>query len=131
MNTAAIAKALRDLADAIDQPAAGAVPPRPLSPVAPPAWMDDLPPLEDEIAPVVQAVNNQAQRGAQIVAQDAALGVCPVHGTAWTVKAGGVSAAGKPYSSFYKCSGKMPDDTYCKQKPTKVWADTHPIRDAA
>lgn len=130
MNTAAIAKALRDLADAIDQPAAGSAP-RPLSPVAPPAWMDDAPPLEDEYRPVAAAVQHQQQRGAQIVAQDAALGVCPAHGTAWTVKAGGVSAAGKSYNAFWKCSGKNPDDTYCKLKPTKVWADTHPIRDAA
>lgn len=130
MNTRAIAKALRDLADAIDEPGAGGSAPRPIAPASLPPDFDELPP-DDGYAPVTQAVTAQVQRGQQIAQQDAALGVCPVHGTAWTVKAGGVSAAGKPYNAFYKCSGKMPDDTYCKQKPTKVWADTHPIRDAA
>lgn len=131
MNTAAIAKALRDLADAIDQPAQGSsAPPRPLAPVDLPPSFDDLPP-EDEYRPVAAAVQHQEQRVQQIVQQDAALGVCPTHGTAWTVKPGGVSKAGKSYNAFWKCSGKNADDTYCNLKPTKVWADTHPIRDAA
>ena len=56
-----------------------------------------------------------------------ALGVCPTHRTAWTVKQGGISKAGKPYSAFYKCSGKNDDGSYCSQKPVKAWADSHPI----
>ena len=58
---------------------------------------------------------------------NAALGVCPTHRTAWTVKQGGISKAGKPYSAFYKCSGKNDDGSYCSQKPVKAWADSHPI----
>jgi protein gp37 len=57
----------------------------------------------------------------------AALGVCPVHRTAWTVKAGGISKAGKPYRAFHKCNGKNDDGSYCDQKPVKAWVDTHPI----
>ena len=98
--------------EAIDQPAAGASAPR--TP-APAAFDDDLPPLIDEDAP----------RAAE-KPQNAALGVCPVHRTAWTVKAGGISKNGKPYRPFWKCSGKT-DGAYCNEKPVKGWADSHPI----
>jgi hypothetical protein len=81
---------------------------------------DELPPEGFDDAP----------RSAPAPSGDA-LGLCPVHRTAWTVKAGGVSKAGKPYSAFWKCSGKNPDNTYCDQKPVKVWADSHPIGAAA
>ncbi len=56
----------------------------------------------------------------------AALGVCPVHRTAWTVKDAGVGKNGKPYKAFWKCSGKT-DGVYCNEKPVKAWQDTHPI----
>jgi hypothetical protein len=81
---------------------------------------DELPPEGFDDAP----------RSAPAPAGDA-LGLCPVHRTAWTVKAGGVSKAGKPYNAFWKCSGKNSDNTYCDQKPVKVWADSHPIGAAA
>jgi hypothetical protein len=59
-------------------------------------------------------------------APNAALGVCPKHRTAWTVKAGGISKNGKPYPAFWKCSQRDADG-YCNEKPTKAWADSHPI----
>ena len=59
-------------------------------------------------------------------APSSALGVCPVHHTAWTVKAGGISKNGKPYPAFWKCAIRD-DQGYCDQKPTKAWADSHPI----
>lgn len=105
--------------ESIAQPAAGVVPPSAPAPVA--SIDDDLPPLLDDYgAPV------DAPRAAE-KADKAPLGVCPIHRTGWTVKAGGISKAGKPYQAFYKCSGKLDDGTYCKQKPTKAWADSHPI----
>jgi hypothetical protein len=58
---------------------------------------------------------------------DAGLGKCPTHGTAWTVKAGGMSTrTNKPFDAFYKCSEKD-GDVWCTQKPQKIWRDTHPI----
>ena len=119
MNTTAIAKALRDLADAIEQPSSVPAPVGRVAGVAPPAPATpyDENPFDKEYA-------------APKPVQDAALGVCPVHGVAWTVKAGGVSKAGKSYSAFYRCAEKT-GDAYCDQKPTKVWQDTHPIREAA
>jgi hypothetical protein len=86
-----------------------------------------MPPSFDELPP---EGFDDAPRSAPAPSGDA-LGLCPVHRTAWTVKAGGVSKAGKPYSAFWKCSGKNPDNTYCDQKPVKVWADSHPIGAAA
>ena len=75
----------------------------------------------------VPAVPAPAPADAQATHVNAALGVCPTHRTAWTVKQGGISKAGKPYSAFYKCSGKNDDGSYCSQKPVKAWADSHPI----
>ena len=52
-----------------------------------------------------------------------ALGVCPVHKTAWKAVPAGVSKrTGKEYSAFYSCP-----DRECKNKPVKAWTDTHPI----
>lgn len=55
-----------------------------------------------------------------------ALGVCPAHRVAWTVKQGGISKAGKPYPPFWRCNEKDADG-YCSQRPVKAWADSHPI----
>lgn len=107
---ALIAEGAMEISLAFEQPAAGSAP-RP----APAAFDDDLPPLTDEDAP----------RAAE-KPQNAALGVCPVHRTAWTVKAGGISKNGKPYKPFWKCSGKT-DGAFCNEKPVKGWADSHPI----
>jgi len=64
-----------------------------------------------------------------IPATDPVLSVCPNHGTPWSIKPAGVSkTTGKPYSAFYKCDGKNPDNSYCTKKPTREWADAHPIR---
>ena len=57
---------------------------------------------------------------------NSALGVCPVHHVSWTVKAGGISKNGKPYRAFWKCAIRD-DEGYCNEKPTKAWADSHPI----
>lgn len=61
---------------------------------------------------------------------DAGLGVCPIHGVHWTVKAAGVSKVGKPYEGFWKCAERDGDE-FCTQKPQKIWRDTHPIREVA
>ena len=98
--------------ESIQQPGSGAGVPPPARASAP---ADDLPPLTDEDAP----------RAAE--PPSTALGACPAHRTAWTVKAGGISKNGKPYNAFWKCSGKNDDGTYCKEKPVKAWADSHPI----
>jgi hypothetical protein len=97
----------------------GGVPPR--SAPAPAATLDDdLPPLLDDYGAPVDAPQAAEKP------QNAALGVCPDHRTAWTVKAGGISKNGKPYSAFWKC-GEKTDGEYCKQKPTPGWAKAHPI----
>lgn len=78
-----------------------------------------LPPLEDpdDVPPLKPQV-------------DAGLGKCPIHGKPWTIKAAGVSKAGKPYSAFYKCAERDADG-YCKEKPQPIWVQTHPIREGA
>ena len=85
------------LADAIDEPSVAG----PVSPVAE--------------GPFLRAV------------PDDALGHCPIHGSAWTIKPAGVSKAGKPYSAFYKCDSRD-GDTFCNEKPNPAWASAHPIR---
>jgi hypothetical protein len=97
---------------------------------APLPSFDELPPVGWETYESGTGHGVRAVETAPAPSGDA-LGLCPVHRTAWTVKAGGVSKAGKPYSAFWKCSGKNPDNTYCDQKPVKVWADSHPIGAAA
>jgi hypothetical protein len=99
--------------------------------------IDTMPPSIDELPPVgwetYESGTGHGVRAVETAPAPSgdALGLCPVHRTAWTVKAGGVSKAGKPYSAFWKCSGKNSDNTYCDQKPVKVWADSHPIGAAA
>ena len=66
-----------------------------------------------------------------IPAENPVLSVCPNHGIPWTVRAAGVSKAGKPYKSFFKCDGKNPDGSFCDKKPTREWADAHAARLAA
>jgi hypothetical protein len=58
-------------------------------------------------------------------ARDQLLAECPVHFRPWTVKEGGMSKAGKPYSAFWKCNGKNEDGSFCDKKPTKEWIKTH------
>jgi hypothetical protein len=108
------------LAIAIEQPAAGGgVPPR--STPAPAATLDDdLPPLLDDYGNPVDAPQAAEKP------QESPLGMCPDHRQAWSVKAGGISKAGKPYQPFWKCNGKT-DGEYCKQRPTPGWAKAHPI----
>lgn len=57
--------------------------------------------------------------------QDRVLSECPVHFKPWTIREGGVSKNGKPYSAFWKCSGKNADGSYCDKKPEKGWVKTH------
>lgn len=61
---------------------------------------------------------------------DAGLSICPIHGVPWTVKAAGVSKAGKRYNSFWKCAEKD-QDGFCNEKPQPIWIDTHPPVQAA
>lgn len=126
MNTKAIAAALRQLADAIESPGAGGSAPRP---PAPAFTEDDLPPLPplEQYEPVRERVHAAAARAES--AEDT-LGRCPVHNVPWTVKPSGVSKAGKPYRAFWKCA-ERDGDTYCDQKPVKVWQDSHPPRESA
>jgi hypothetical protein len=118
------------LAMADDTGAGAAVPPR----SAPAPYDDDLPPLTDsdyEPNPdlVAAAGPGVAPRAAE-KPQNAALGMCPVHRTAWTVKAGGISKNGNPYRPFWKCSAKD-ENGYCNEKPVKAWEDAHPASQAA
>lgn len=62
--------------------------------------------------------------------ESSALGRCPAHDRPWTVKAAGVSKAGKPYTAFFKCDGKD-GDVFCPRKPVKAWADAHAAQLAA
>lgn len=57
----------------------------------------------------------------------APLGACPVHHVAWVVKDGGISKNGKPYPAFWKCK-ERDEQGYCNEKPSKAWADSHPIQ---
>jgi hypothetical protein len=83
-------------------------------PGAPAATAEALPP-----APAV--VDTQTEH------INAALGVCPVHRTAWESRPGGVSQrTGKPYKAFWTCNQRI-DGAFCKEKPAPAWADTHPI----
>lgn len=86
----------------------------------------DLRALADSIDRAIESTPER-EPVQQPAANGIPLGACPVHRTAWTVKAGGISKNGKPYPAFYKCSGKNDDGTYCDQRPTKAWADSHPI----
>lgn len=87
---------------------------------------DSAPVRADVPAAGVSAPTAPAPADTQAAHVNAALGVCPTHRTAWTVKQGGISKAGKPYSAFWKCSQKDADG-YCPQKPVKAWTDSHPI----
>jgi hypothetical protein len=115
---ALIAEGAMEISLAFEQPAAGPVAPSRPAPAA--TLDDDLPPLLDDYGNPVDAPQAAEKP------QNAALGVCPDHRTAWTVKAGGISKNGKPYPAFWKCSAKDGDE-YCKQKPTPGWAKAHPI----
>jgi hypothetical protein len=109
------------LALAIEQPAAGVVPPsRALAPV------DDLPPLLDDYGQPVEVVKAPTPIRDQHV--ENVLGQCPVHQKNWTVKEGGVSKAGKEYGAFWKCGEKDSSTRsgYCDKKPVKSWVDAHP-----
>ena len=58
-------------------------------------------------------------------------GSCPVHGTAWQLRPGGISkTTQKPYSPFYTCGAKDAGG-YCKQKPSPQWQKENPISGAA
>jgi hypothetical protein len=58
-------------------------------------------------------------------------GSCPVHGSAWQLRPGGISkTTQKPYSPFYTCGAKDAGG-YCKQKPSPQWQKDNPISGAA
>lgn len=120
-----IAEGIYELADAMFQDAPGAtttayVAPQTVTTVEASPFVD----LPDEVfAATYEPVG--------IPAADPVLSVCPNHGTPWTVKAAGVSKAGKPYQAFFKCDGKNPDGAFCQKKPTREWADAHAARLAA
>lgn len=117
------AAALRKIAEGIYELADAAFETAPSIVVAPRAILDampDFPPPDDyEVLPVHATPQNEPT-----------LSRCPKHDMAWSVKAAGTTASGKPYSAFWKCSEK--DDQgargYCERKPVKAWADAHPAR---
>jgi hypothetical protein len=114
-NWGQVAHNLRILADSID------------AAIEPPAASAGVPEsLPAASAAGASAPQAPAARPLQEQHVAAALGVCPVHRTAWTVKDAGVGKNGKPYKAFWKCSGKT-DGVYCNEKPVKAWQDTHPI----
>ena len=130
MNTKRIAEAYEKIAEGyaalalaygdIAQPAAGSAHPAPVATID-----DDLPPLTDADFGDPEAIERATPQAAE-KPHNAALGMCPAHRTAWTIKAGGISKNGKPYKAFWKCSGKT-EDGFCNEKPSKAWADSHPI----
>lgn len=104
---------------------AGSVPP-----AAPAETFPDLPPILDEYGNEVAATAPTSGPVALKPQVDAGLGKCPIHGKPWSIKQAGVGRNGKPYEAFFKCSEKD-GDTWCTQKPQKIWRDTHPIREVA
>lgn len=69
--------------------------------------------------------------GDEIVAAKAALlfaqGECS-HGTPWQSKPSGISkTTGKAYNAFYAASHRLPDGSWCKDKPTADWIKANPI----
>ena len=96
----------------VASPAAGSPPP-----AAGPSF-DELPPEGFGVGPV-----DEIPMKPQV---DAGLGKCPVHGKPWSVKPAGVGAKGA-YDAFWRCADKNDDDSWCKQKPQKIWRDLHPL----
>ena len=82
--------------------------------------MPDFPPFEVG-EPVYEAI--------PLPSDAPGLGRCPSHGEPWSVKGAGVSKTGKAYTAFWKCDGKT-DGVFCAKKPTRAWADAHPIQGA-
>lgn len=81
--------------------------------------------------PVAEGASaNPHTRSSAPAAPNTALGVCPTHRVAWTVKQGGISKNGKPYRPFWRCNEKDANG-YCSEKPSKAWADSHPIQTEA
>ena len=86
-------------------------------------------------APMAQRVDDIASDFANPDAVRAALGSlnggadgsCPIHGTAWQLRPGGVSkTTQKPYAPFYTCGAKDAAG-FCKQKPSFAWQKSNPI----
>lgn len=86
-------------------------------------------------APIAQRVDDIASDFANPDAVRAALGSlsggpdgsCPIHGTAWQLRPGGVSkATQKPYAPFHTCGAKDANG-FCKQKPSFAWLKSNPI----
>jgi hypothetical protein len=84
------------------------------------------------VAPTPISVDSTKGSGddAMLVAKAAmifAQGECS-HGTPWQAKPGGVSkATGKPYNAFYAASHKLPDGSWCREKPSAEWVKANPI----
>jgi len=117
MNEAKVAAALNTISMAFGE-LAEAMTQNGTAPVsaAPSALADDFPPFTP----------TDEYEALPLAADTPGLGRCPSHNKPWTVKAAGVSKAGKPYNAFWKCDGKDPDGTFCNRKPVKSWADAHP-----
>jgi hypothetical protein len=95
----------------------------------------DLYSPERQSAPMAQRVDDIASDFANPDAVRAALGSlnggadgsCPIHGTAWQLRPGGVSkTTQKPYAPFYTCGAKDAAG-FCKQKPSLAWQKSNPI----
>ena len=84
------------------------------------------------VAPTPISVDSTKGSGddAMLVAKAAmifAQGECS-HGTPWQAKPGGVSkTTGKPYNAFYTASHKLPDGSWCREKPSVEWVKANPI----
>lgn len=87
------------------------------------------------VAPTPLSVDSTKGSGAAsddaIIAAKAAMlfaqGECS-HGTPWQAKPGGVSkTTGKPYNAFYAASHKLPDGSWCREKPSAEWVKANPI----
>jgi len=84
------------------------------------------------VAPTPLSVDSTkgSEDDAMLVAKAAmifAQGECS-HGTPWQAKPGGVSkTTGKPYNAFYAASHKLPDGSWCREKPSAEWVKANPI----
>jgi hypothetical protein len=70
-----------------------------------------------------------AQKAMQF-AKNVSDGECSRHRTAWVLKPGGTSKAGKPYAAFWSCGAKD-DYGWCKDKPSLAWLAKNPAEAAA
>ena len=89
-------------------------------------------PIADRIADIASDFANPEQVKAALSSLSGGPGgSCPIHGSPWQLRPGGVSkSTNKPYAPFYTCGAKDAGG-YCKQKPSFAWLKENPISGAS